>query len=310
MQDRCTLEGVSEGDLPPGVKPVGFKPLSTCFNSSDCSEDFRCKNSNKTICSCSPSTGTDACRAIGSCVMQPCTACGVCLQAMQLFPDIVKGTTSADAVADKFRAFCAGTGRNTLACEATAAAIAASVAGNLGRRVGALCRSLAECPETACNITTDVGQAPKPLDLCTIKGVASNSPQDTSPEVSGVITDLSCTKNADCTAEGNFCSMATPERVCSCSAATGVVSCEMRGSCKSTPCKVCSDCVASWQGHISGTSSGNSATVASAFQAACSSAAYPGVVCKSTTGFITSSNKGNLGLRAGAICSMLGECHS
>jgi hypothetical protein len=33
-------------------------------------------------------------------------------------------------------------------------------------------------------------------------------------------------------------------------------------------------------------------------------------VCKSTTGFITSSNKGNLGLRAGAICSMLGECHS
>jgi hypothetical protein len=115
LQDRCTLEGVSEGDLPPGVKPAGFKPLGTCFNSRDCSEGFTCKESDKTICSCSPSTGADTCLPIGSCVMQPCTACGVCVQAMQLFPDIVKGTTSADAVADKFRTFCAGTGRNTLA---------------------------------------------------------------------------------------------------------------------------------------------------------------------------------------------------
>jgi hypothetical protein len=224
---------------------------------------------------------------------------------MQLFPDIVKGVTNADAVADKFRSFCAGTGRNTLACEATAAAISASVAGNLGRRVGALCKSLAECPGQVCNVSTSTGQAPQPLDFCTIKGVASTAPEAVSLEISGASKIGSCTKNADCSGEGTFCSLATPERVCSCSA--GVVSCLMQGSCQPTPCKVCSDCVASWQGYISSTQPGNSADVASAFQASCNSTTYSEAVCKSTAGFIATSNKGNLGLRAGAICSMLGE---
>jgi hypothetical protein len=61
---------------------------------------------------------------------------------MQLFPSIVETETRADAVADKFRSFCAGTGRSPVVCEATAAAVAGSVAGNLGRRAAALCASL------------------------------------------------------------------------------------------------------------------------------------------------------------------------
>ena len=174
LQDKCTLEGVSDGDLPPGVRPTGFKPLGTCYNTSDCSEGFDCKTTDgKLICSCDAATGKDTCVAIGSCVMQSCKACEVCVQAMQLFPDIVKDETRADTVADKFRSFCAGTGRSPVVCEATAAAVAASAAGNLGRRVGALCRSLAECPAQAspCNVTITAGQSSKPLDYCTIKGV-------------------------------------------------------------------------------------------------------------------------------------------
>jgi hypothetical protein len=135
---------VSDGELPPGVRPAGFRPLGTCFNSTDCNTGFDCQGltDGKLTCSCDPATGKDACRTIGSCVMQPCKACEVCVQAMQLFPSIVETETRADAVADKFRSFCAGTGRSPVVCEATAAAVAGSVAGNLGRRAAALCASL------------------------------------------------------------------------------------------------------------------------------------------------------------------------
>ena len=152
------------------MRPAGFRPLGTCFNSSDCTEGYDCKmTDDNTICSCDPSTGSDTCRALGSCVMQPCKACEACVQAMQLFPDLVKDTTRAELVADKFKTFCTGTGRNPVVCQATAAQIANSVAGNLGRRVAALCQSLAECSTqaTPCSVAITAGAAPQALDLCT-----------------------------------------------------------------------------------------------------------------------------------------------
>lgn len=308
LQDKCTLEGVSDGDLPPGVRPVGFKPLGTCFNSSDCSAGYDCKKTdNKAICSCDPSTGSDTCNALGSCVMQPCKACEVCVQAMQLFPDIAKDTTKASEVADKFRSFCAGTGRSPLACEAAATDIAGSVNGNLGRRVGALCRSLAECTDQAsnCSVASVSGQPAQLLDLCSVEGVKGGKPV---PDASFHDPLNSCTGDGDCAAQpGMFCSRATTQMVCSCTA--GAVACVQKGSCQPTPCKVCRDCISSMQSYVASTTWDNSSLVAAAFQTACSGRSdTSNAQCMSVSSYIQSSNKGNLGRRAGALCSMLGEC--
>ena len=313
LQDKCTLEGVSEGDLPPGVRPAGFRPLGTCFNSSDCNAGYDCKMTDeKTICSCDPTTGTDACRPLGSCVMQPCKACEVCVQAMQLFPDIVKDVTKPDAVVDRFRTFCSGTGRDPLTCEAAAAVIAASVGGNLGRRVGAICQALAECstPPPLCSVATAPGKSASALDLCTSEGVMSGK---VPAEVAGQAPAGSCKVNADCGNSEMFCSTAQTQRVCSCAPSTGAVTCELLGACQPTPCRVCSDCIADLQPHVTSmvqlpAGEDNNAAVAAAFQSVCSSRGNPGLMCAASAAFIAGSNKGNLGRRAGALCSMLGEC--
>ena len=309
LQDKCTVEGVSDGDLPPGVRAAGFKPLGTCFNSSDCSTGYDCKTTDgKLICSCDAATGKDTCVAIGSCVMQSCKACEVCVQAMQLFPDIVKDETRADTVADKFRSFCAGTGRSPVVCEATAAAVAASAAGNLGRRVGALCGSLAECPAQTppCNVTIAAGQSSKPLDNCTIKGVAGEAPEGVA---SGAKPPNSCRPDDGCAEAGFFCSMANPTRVCTCASSTGDVSCQMFGTCDKTPCRICSDCISGLQDYVNSTLDANSTTVAATFQATCVNQGNAPPICAASAAYIQSSNKGNLGRRAGALCSMLGELH-
>jgi hypothetical protein len=238
--------------------------------------------------------------------MQSCKACEVCVQAMQLFPDIVKDETRADTVADKFRSFCAGTGRSPVVCEATAAAVAASAAGNLGRRVGAMCRSLAECPAQAspCNVTITAGQSSKPLDYCTIKGVAGETLEGVA---SGARPTGSCRTAVECDGAGFLCTMATQTRVCSYANSTGDVSCNMFGSCEKTPCKVCSDCVSGLQDYVNSTLDANSTTVAATFQTTCADKGNTPLMCAASAMFIQSSNRGNLGRCAGALCSMLGE---
>lgn len=299
---------MSEGDLPPGVRPAGFKPLGTCFNTSNCSDGFDCiKADSKSICSCDTATGMDTCRTIGSCVMQPCKSCEWCVQAMQLFPDLVKDESRAESVAEKFKTFCTGTGRSPVVCDATAAAVAASVAGNMGRGVGALCRSLAECPAqvSACQVAAAAGQQAKALDYCSIKGVAGETLEAVA---SGTKPPNSCQADGDCSTSGSFCSMATQTRVCSCTNDTGVVGCEMFGTCEKTPCKVCSDCVVDLQGHVSSTLGDHGTAVAGAFQTTCVDKGNAASMCAASAAYIQSSNRGNLGRRAGAICSMLGKC--
>lgn len=305
VQDKCMLEGVSDGELPPGVRPAGFKPLGTCFNNTDCSSGFDCITTDKTICSCEPATGTDSCRLLGSCVMQPCKACEVCVQAMQLFPEIVKGVTRADDVAVQFRSFCAGTGHDPLACAATAAAISSSFAGHVGRRLGAICRSLAECSDRVpadCNITAVQGGTPQRPNLCTVEGVAGGK----DPDILLPAPTGSCMVDANCSTPGTFCSRTSTHRACTCTTGTGDVMCEVRGMCQPTPCKVCSDCVAELQSYVAATTD-NRTAVASTFVEVCISN-NSATACASTAASIASSNKGNLGRRAGALCSMLGEC--
>lgn len=254
----------------------------------------------------------DTCRTIGSCVMQPCKACEVCVQAMQLFPDLVKDESRAESVAERFKTFCAGTGRSPIVCDATAAAVAASVAGNLGRRVGALCRSLAECPAqaSACQVAAAAGQPAKALDYCSVKGVAGESLEAVA---SGSKPPNSCKVDGDCSAGGFFCSMATQTRVCSCTNNTGVVGCEMFGTCEKTPCKVCNDCVGAWQTYVANailinTSEALSASFIEQCRSMIPTSGITEAACVSTRDFLLASKTGNPGRRAGAICSMLGEC--
>jgi hypothetical protein len=233
----------------------------------------------------------------------------MCVQAMQLFPDIVKDEKRANTVADKFRSFCAGTGRSPVVCEATAAAVAASASGNLGRRVGALCGSLAECPAQTppCNVAPAIGQSSKPLDYCTIKGVAGETLEGVA---SGFRPTNGCRTDLECAAYGTgfFCSMATQTRVCTCANSTGDVSCDMFGTCEKTPCKICSDCISDLQDYVGKTSDAdNSTATAAAFQATCVKGGNAAPICAASAAYIQSSNKGNLGRRAGALCSMLGE---
>lgn len=286
---------------------MGFKPLGTCFNTSDCSDGYDCKPTDKSICSCDPATGTDSCKPLGSCVMQPCKACEQCVQAMQLFPSIVKDTSKRGVIASKFKDFCVGTGRSSLVCGATADAITYSTAGSLGRRVGALCQSLAECSAATvtCNITAVAGQDPQRVNLCTMEGVVGGTAV---ADVSGQAAPGSCHNNAGCPTPGTFCSLEAQTRVCSCDSGTGAVTCEMWGACQPTPCKVCSDCVADLQPYVTGIADNSTApTVSAAFQVACTNKSYPQLLCGAAASFISTSNKGNLGRRAGALCSILGK---
>lgn len=96
------MEGVSEGALPPGVKPAGFKPQGSCESKSDCVEGFECRSSNKNISSCDATTGTDVSNPISTCVMGTCKACEVCYTAMAGLPDMVKSLKQADVVAARW----------------------------------------------------------------------------------------------------------------------------------------------------------------------------------------------------------------
>jgi hypothetical protein len=60
------------------------------------------------------------------------------------------------------------------------------------------------------------------------------------------------------------------------------------------------------QGHVTGAVSKPTADVATTFQATCTSQSNTELMCAASATFISTSNTGNLGRRAGALCSMLG----
>lgn len=264
---------------------------------------------DKFICNCDSAKGSDTCKPLGSCALQPCKACEACVQAMQLFPAIVKDVFKSDAVAAQFQSFCVGSGRNYLACTTAAAAIADSTGGNLGRRPAAICRALAECSTTlgSCNVSAVAGAAAQPLDLCTTTGVASGAGVDGVWPV-GQAPIGACLADASCTGQGMFCSMASPRRACSCQSGSGADSCVAMGSCQLTPCKQCGDCIASLASYVAGVPAGaNSTDIAEAFRVQCIGNGSATPECTLTAAYIAA-GRSNSGRRAGALCSMMGEC--
>lgn len=83
---------------------------------------------------------------------------------------------TAESIAMAFRTACVDKGRASAACDKAEKAIRASLNGNLGRRVGAVCRLLGECDaglstNASCVLTGD-GKSGQ-LSEC-LKGGVSN----------------------------------------------------------------------------------------------------------------------------------------
>lgn len=204
----------------------------------------------------------------------------------------------------RFKEFCIRTGRSSLVCEGTASAIASSPRGLLGRRVGTLCQSLAECPALASSCDNETHT---PLDYCTTAGYQSSVPGSRPADLPEIAMRETCSEDAPCGTNDTVCG--AMKRVCSCNKDTGAVVCEMLGTCKPSPCKVCRDCINSWQGHVSSVAELDSSAVATAFQDKCDSMADSVVAkCSAARSLIIQSQASNLGRRAGAICSILGAC--
>jgi hypothetical protein len=315
LQDLCTVDGIAEGVLPPGVQqPAAQMPLGTCQSGGQCGAAQMCDLSEgRQACTCAAATGRDSCSALGACRLTPARVCEACVQAMQLLPSLVADAGSADAVASQFSAFCATSGRSSVACAGAAAAVASSFAGNLGRRPGALCRALGKCPAALnasvapVNATQDAVGPSQPLDLCSTNGTAGG------PAVAGVLAGTSlppngCLQDSDCSTDGHACSMASTQRVCWCSGASGADTCRRVGSCQWTPCPRCSSCVDTLHTRLtSGVSdAANSSAVAQQFKAVCSDRGVAPAMCTAVESYIAA-GRGNVGRRAGALCSMLGE---
>jgi hypothetical protein len=181
--------------------------------------------------------------------------------------------------------------------------------------VRSLCVRIGNCSTQLpddCWLTDGAAQLPLlgQLDQCTVQGVVGGT------HVPGISSTANlpagtCRKTSDCGAATHMCSMgpSVTQRLCTCS--NGRDSCEVVGQCVETPCKRCSDCVSHLQAYVSSQSVDATPTaIGDAFYSACTSYPLnrPAPMCLKVRTFILFSKRGNLGRRAGALCSMLDAC--
>jgi hypothetical protein len=140
--DTCSLTGVADGPVVPGVFAAGASvPEGACTSAQACTVDgFRCSYAAGTqFCKCSG--GVDTCTPLGECYETSCTTCQDCLTKVNGFVASQLRSTDVAATAAAFRAFCdsqlpRATNRD---CQLTAEAILASPYGNLRKRAATLC---------------------------------------------------------------------------------------------------------------------------------------------------------------------------
>jgi hypothetical protein len=104
--------------------------------------------------------------------------CETCQRCLETFNDTlsVAPITSSDSIADAFRAACVDRGRPSAGCDKVDKAIRSSYKGNLGRRLGSICRLLGECDAAlATNATCVLTSAGKSgqLSECTREGAST-----------------------------------------------------------------------------------------------------------------------------------------
>jgi hypothetical protein len=126
-----------------------------------------------------------------------------------------------------------------------------------------------------------------------------------------------CNTDAECTS-AQQCSRATVTAVCRCQ--NGRDTCQRMGSCVAkppevTPCQGCSQCLSNVNSALpallgASVTAGNAQGAADNAMLWCSSqSAYSSGQCQSLKEAISKSLNGALGLRAGAVCTRLGQCN-
>lgn len=88
--------------------------------------------------------------------------------------------------------------------------------------------------------------------------------------------------------------------------------CTSFGTCEVTPCKTCSDCIVAVQSYTQAAAAGNntiSTNVAAAFNQFCAanSNSFNASTCASVAAVVSKQHYGNIGKRAGAMCTLLGR---
>jgi hypothetical protein len=232
--------------------------------------------------------------------------------------------SSGSSVATTLDTFCKATqfGQQVSGqCAQVVSYVPSTFRGNYGRRLGAVCSMLGMCSladlPSSCSLTS--GSLSGKVDLCTAEGVAGGA---TLPDVvtsSGMPAGL-CTKDNDCDTATQQCDTAAKATVCRCD--RGLDICRSVGRCvplpppppPMAPCERCNACVGNASvvtaALAASSTSQSPADIGSSLYAWCSSRGYPLSSCRTLQNAVVNSYKGNMGLRAGAVCVRLQQCAS
>ncbi|KAF8072463.1 olpB [Scenedesmus sp. PABB004] len=318
--DQCTAEGVAGGAQLLDIATAAGMPAGRCTSREHCNATAECDMSTTTqLCRCS--RGVDACQAVGSCralppppppERTPCERCGGCMAGARPAVAALAGNATGKEVGQAVYGWCSATYSLT-ACRELQAAVAASYAGSLGRRPGALCARLKECAPAlpGCGFSVDV---------CSTSGTRGNGTSVPGTFSGAALPVGACAADGDCTG-GQRCSMAAQVKVCRCLDGTDV--CDMAGTCRDlpappvmapplTPCEQCKRCVGLVAPLAAAAAAGNDSAnaLAASMEVACLAnlTAKDVVGCAELRRAISRSFNGNAAKRAGLICSRLGRC--
>ena len=316
--DLCKAEGTSAGVTQP---EASTRPAGSC-TSNDCSAvgaatAYMCNNIIVgQTCSCN-ATGHDTCTPYATCVRTPCKVCGDCLVEMRALSTQYSSDLQSNAthLSSAFSTACLTSKRPTGLCQNVQLAIAASISGRLALRPAALCRLLGECPASWANVsgcTAPAGNGSMVpftnLDYCTVDGVIGGDVPSGVVASTALLDPGRCLSAANCTGDATQCSTASDgKQWCTCS--NGTDTCRALGMCIQTSCDACKACVKRVGNFVSQQLTLNASVVADNFVGNCTSNWGKNTnLCDSLKNATSVSYNGNMGKRAGLLCSALQEC--
>ena len=263
-------------------------------------------------CTCTDGNA-DTCVSLGTCVVTPCSKCRSCVTRVIPF---TRGSLadSNETVVAKWLPFCTtDLSLDQVLCNNTQELIMQSAKGNLGRRAGALCALLQQCPPPEmlpnCTVSFDVSDTAVisgNLSLCTVEGITGNGTMLLNTVLTPpAMMNMSCKATADCRDPNLMCVVpAAVNETCVCMA--GKDDCFRLGTCTPTPAKLCSDCLREWTAFGAANINSTNATLLSeAFLANCTRT-RPSAACTPAAQAITLAP--SFGKRAAGICTMLPDC--
>lgn len=197
------------------------KPDGACLTDAECSTDMQCDKSNTTNKVNKCFGGMDTITQYGACVAKPpsranlpaCTRCSQCITALRPSAEAaaLNLTATRTYLGAAFYAACSGAQYSLTACRDVQALVESSVAGNLARRVGALCVRLGECSsalstDSSCTLTANATTAAVQVLVQPVAVVVSNDTNTTVTANTTVSVDSTVTvisgKLDTCTIEG------------------------------------------------------------------------------------------------------------